>query len=216
MQVGGFGLGGVTNEVTYYLASAGKWRHLTSIPHVEQCNFGTAVLDNKLFVVGGCFNLSLQEDIHPFGFRYCPQANEWHTIAPMHRERCRFSLSVVGGCLYAVGGNTEEDEIRMDEDVSLCECYDPVRDCWDVVSSAPGHRTQHAAAAWPSAAPRLLFISGGLDRELVLASVQCFDTRTGQWQDRAPMLMPRTDHVMLTIGKYQKTSNSWKAGREKK
>ena len=60
IKVGGFGLGGITNEVTYFLASSGKWRHLTSIPHVEQCNFGTAVLDNELYVVGGCFNQSLQ------------------------------------------------------------------------------------------------------------------------------------------------------------
>lgn len=60
IKVGGFGLGGITNEVTYFLASCGKWRHLTSIPHVEQCNFGTAVLDNELYVVGGCFNQSLQ------------------------------------------------------------------------------------------------------------------------------------------------------------
>lgn len=60
IKVGGFGLGGITNEVTYFLASSGKWRHLTSIPHVEQCNFGTAVLENELYVVGGCFNQSLQ------------------------------------------------------------------------------------------------------------------------------------------------------------
>lgn len=59
-KVGGFGIGGITNEITYYLPSTGKWRHLTSIPHVEQCNFGTAVLHNDLYVVGGCFNQSLQ------------------------------------------------------------------------------------------------------------------------------------------------------------
>lgn len=60
IKVGGFGIGGITNEITYFLPSVGKWRHLTSIPHVEQCNFGTAVLDNDLYVVGGCFNQSLQ------------------------------------------------------------------------------------------------------------------------------------------------------------
>jgi hypothetical protein len=60
IKVGGFGIGGITNEITYFLPSVGKWQHLTSIPHVEQCNFGTAVLDNDLYVVGGCFNQSLQ------------------------------------------------------------------------------------------------------------------------------------------------------------
>ena len=49
----------------------GSWSPLTRIPHVECCNFGCAVLQNQLYVVGGCFNQDLQENIHPFGFRYC-------------------------------------------------------------------------------------------------------------------------------------------------
>src|SRR5258705_8617282 len=97
VKVGGFGIGGVTNDLTYFLPSVGKWRHLTTIPHVEQCNFGTAVLNNELYVVGGCFNQSLQENIHPFGFCYNPRYNKWGTMAPMQRERCRFSLNVVLG-----------------------------------------------------------------------------------------------------------------------
>lgn len=60
IKVGGFGIAGVTNEVTYYLPSIGRWKRLTTIPHVEQCNFGMAVLNNQLFVVGGCFNQCLQ------------------------------------------------------------------------------------------------------------------------------------------------------------
>lgn len=36
IKVGGFGLSGITNEVTYFLPSLKKWCHLTSIPHVEQ------------------------------------------------------------------------------------------------------------------------------------------------------------------------------------
>ena len=56
-------------QITYFLPSTGRWRHLAAVPHVECCNFGTAVLRNELFVVGGCFNQSLQEHIHPFGFR---------------------------------------------------------------------------------------------------------------------------------------------------
>ena len=69
VKVGGFGSHGVTNHITYFLPSLGRWRHLSSIPHVECCNYGCAVARNELFVVGGCFNQSLQEHIHPFGFR---------------------------------------------------------------------------------------------------------------------------------------------------
>lgn len=123
-------------------------------------------------------------------------------MAPMQRERCRFSLNVVAGRLYAVGGSNEsEDDDTHDEDVCLCECYDPATDSWESVTPTTGNRSQHAGAAWPPTSPQCLFISGGLDRDLVLSSMQCYDRRTDKWENKAPMLSPRADHVMLTIGK---------------
>lgn len=87
VNVGGFRTAGITNEITYYLPSVKKWHHLTSIPHVEQCNYGTAVKGNELYIVGGCYNVCLKEYIHPFGFRYNPMSNKWLTIAPMQQGK---------------------------------------------------------------------------------------------------------------------------------
>lgn len=196
LKVGGFGLSGVTNEITYYLPSAGRWKYLTSIPHVEQCNFGTAVLGNELYVVGGCFNQSLhQENVHPFGFRYNPLSGEWSTMAPMHRERCRFALCVARGHLYAVGGVGEVGNDGEDDDDSgqQCERYDPRTDAWVPVTSLPGSRTQHAGASWGP----YLFVSGGLDGDSVLQTLLRYDTRTDVWEAMTPMRVPRADHSMV-------------------
>jgi hypothetical protein len=46
----------VTNELSYFFTESGHWRHLTSVPHIECSNFGCAVVDNEVYVVGGCFN----------------------------------------------------------------------------------------------------------------------------------------------------------------
>ncbi|GIX76483.1 kelch-like protein 35 [Caerostris extrusa] len=119
LKVGGFGISGVTNDIAYYLSSIGKWRYLTSIPHVEQCNFGTAVLNNELYIVGGCFNQSLQENVHPFGFRYNPLTNSW-----------------------------ELGDFDVLDDNSPCEKYDPATDIWTPVAPLPGSRTQHAGTSW--------------------------------------------------------------------
>ncbi|KAK3908107.1 Kelch-like protein 26 [Frankliniella fusca] len=211
VKVGGFGLAGITNEITYFLPSAGKWKHLTTIPHVEQCNFGTAVLDNELYVVGGCFNQSLQENIHPFGFRYSPRSNKWTTISPMQRERCRFSLNVILGRLYAIGGASEMEDEIADDEVSACECYDPETDSWESVAPLPGFRTQHAGVSWtrPSDNLHWLFVSGGLDRDLVLTSMRRYDASSDTWISRAPMLTPRADHVMLSIGDRLYVCGGW-------
>ncbi|KAL1132347.1 hypothetical protein AAG570_010303 [Ranatra chinensis] len=189
-QVGGFGIGGITNEITYLQPSSGKWRHLTSIPHVEQCNFGTAVLHNDLYVVGGCFNQSLQENIHPFGFRYSPRRDAWTTMAPMQRERCRFSLNLVGGTLYAVGGVSEGEG-----SIAECERYDPSTDCWERVAPLPGASTLHAAATLDTQ----LFVSGGLDKDLVLNTMKRYDSDQDIWEMLSPMLTSRADHVMLAL-----------------
>lgn len=71
LTLGGFGTEGITNEICYFLPSKQKWFHLTKVPHIEQCNFGKAVLKNELYIVGGCYNnnTDLKEYAHPFGFR---------------------------------------------------------------------------------------------------------------------------------------------------
>nr|XP_018918256.1 PREDICTED: kelch-like protein 26 [Bemisia tabaci] len=209
VKVGGFGIAGVTNEITYYLSSVGKWRHLTTIPHLEQCNFGTCVQNNDLYVVGGCFNQSLQENIHPFGFKYSPRYNKWNTIAPMQRERCRFSLNVVADHLYAIGGASEIDVMDgVDSEVSECEKYDPETDTWESIPAMPGYRTQHAGTTWPSGGD-YLFISGGLDGDVVLDSVQRLDTRNSVWESKASLLTPRADHVMLTVNDTLYVCGGW-------
>ncbi|GAB6023767.1 hypothetical protein CHUAL_014220 [Chamberlinius hualienensis] len=195
VKVGGFGISGITNDITYYLPSQGKWCHLTSIPHVEQCKYGTAVLNNELYVVGGCFNQggSFVENIHPFGFRFNPRYNRWTTIAPLQQERCRFSLCAIAGELYAVGGTSEGNEDGS-EDFTNCEKYDPDADMWlQTAAPLPGRRTQHAGATWGDS----LFVSGGLDQDSVISSVYRYDVFEDKWEERANMLLPRADHCMV-------------------
>nr|CAH7725527.1 unnamed protein product [Callosobruchus chinensis]CAH7747782.1 unnamed protein product [Callosobruchus chinensis] len=213
LKIGGFGVCGITNEITYCFSLGNKWKHLTSIPHVEQCNFGTAVLNNELYVVGGCFNQALQENIHPFGFKYSPGYNEWYTIAPMTTERCRFTLTVLDGALFAIGGVSEEDECIF---TSECEYYEPRDDHWYSMESLPVDLSQHAAAAIDGRFSKRgrLFISGGISPEGVQNQVYSYDLATSKWSRRAPMLTPRADHVMVTIGDKLYVCGGWTEDEE--
>lgn len=193
--VGGFSSRrGMTNDILYYHLSSARWETLTSIPHIEQCNFGLAVLENNLYVVGGCFNQQMQEDTHSYGFRFMPKDCSWESIATMAQERCRFYLGVVEGHLYAIGGDPSASSNLLDDDAS-CECYDPQANEWSEIASLPGNRMQHAGAAYG----HLLFISGGLqeiDGDAV-DRVQCYNTITNSWSEKSPMLHPRADHTMF-------------------
>lgn len=183
----------------------GKWRYLTTIPHIKQSNFGVVVLNNHLYVIGGCYDISLEEYIHPFGFRYCPIKNKWETIAPLQQDRCRFSLNVVGHSLIAVGGNSEMDD-DGDRSVSTCEQYDPVADKWTYIESLPEYRTQHAGAAFGAT----LYVSGGLDLYGgVLNSLWSYYSFNEKWEKLPNMLHPRADHVMFTINRKLYVCGGW-------
>ena len=54
ITVGGFTSQGLTNSVTCYHMGHQAGHELTSVPYIDLSNPGVAMLDNELYVVGGC------------------------------------------------------------------------------------------------------------------------------------------------------------------
>ncbi|XP_017124846.1 kelch-like protein 26 isoform X2 [Drosophila elegans] len=197
LKIGGFEWKGLTNVIMCFSPTKMSWYELTAIPHIDQCNFGTAVLNNKLFIVGGAYDVCLKEYIHPFGFCYCPLRNTWMTIAPIQLDRCRFSLNAVGKQhLYAVGGilddDNSEEALRM---ISNVERYDIAQNVWTYMPSLQENRSQHAGVVVGDK----LYISGGIHLANILASMWVFDTKAEHWQELAPMPTPCCDHVLVAV-----------------
>ncbi|ALC49770.1 CG1812 [Drosophila busckii] len=208
LKIGGFECKGLTNEIMCFSPTKMKWYELTSIPHIDQCNFGTAVLNNELFVVGGAYDVCLKEYIHPFGFRYCPLRDSWVTIAPIQLDRCRFSLNAVGKQhLYAVGGIVEHDDNSEEalRRMSNVERYDIVSNTWTYMPSLQENRSQHAGVVVGDK----LYISGGIHLANILASMWCFDTSSEQWLELAPMPTPCCDHVLVAIDNHIYACGGW-------
>lgn len=197
LKVGGFTMSGITNEITYLkpCKSNAKWKYLTTVPHVEQCNFGSIVYQNQLFIIGGCFNQCMTEQVHPYGFKYDPISNSWSTIATMNSARCRFQLVSCGDMLYALGGSFD-DEFIPPTQYSPCEVYNTKSNSWkSIAPMPPSCRSQHAAVTWS----KYIYISGGLDCDTELSSVYCYDVEGQKWTEKSPMLAPRADHTMVCI-----------------
>jgi len=158
---------------------------------VECCNFGASVLHNLLYVVGGCWNQGLQENIHPFGFCYNPRQDKWTTTSAMIRERCRFTLTECGGKLYAVGGSSETGE--LEDEVSV-EVFSPDSDSWTVCRRMPGgNRTCHAAVKLREK----ILVAGGLDQDTVLDTLLEYDTVQDTWRLVTRLPRARADHSLL-------------------
>lgn len=214
IKVGGFELTGITNEITYSFPSNDNppsieqpWRYLTEIPHVKQGAFGISVLNNCIYVIGGSYDISLDnEDVHPFGFKYNPLTCEWKSIKPMNFDRCRFSLNVLEDSLIAVGGHSEGILEEQDGyNVASVEKYAPDADSWVMLTPMPEYRSQHAGSTYKNK----LFISGGIDQYgNVLDSFYEYDSTTDVWT-KICNLTPRADHVMLRVDKKIYICGGW-------
>ncbi|XP_067248045.1 kelch-like protein 42 isoform X2 [Chanodichthys erythropterus] len=135
-----------------------RWKPLANNLPPDMINvrgYGSAVLDNYLFIVGG-YRLTSQEI--SVAHCYNPCKNEWNHVAPLNQKRysslsylwfvqCKgsvsalfvsrsnFKLLAVSGKLYAVGGHC----------LGTVECYSPEQDWWTCVASLPDPLAEFSA-----------------------------------------------------------------------
>ncbi|CAI5636346.1 unnamed protein product [Oreochromis niloticus] len=112
-----------------------RWKPLANNLPPDMINvrgYGSAILDNYLFIVGG-YRMTSQEisAVHC----YNPCRNEWNQVAPLNQKRSNFKLLAVQGKLYAVGGQC----------LGTVECYSPEQDWWTCVSSMPDPLAEFSA-----------------------------------------------------------------------
>ncbi|XP_070759766.1 kelch repeat and BTB domain-containing protein 13 [Enoplosus armatus] len=116
--------------VCYLDEDNGEWRVLTHLPVSTSTTMaGVAVLDNKLYIIGGVHDVS--KKVVETGFCYNPAANTWSTIRGPRQLRYNFTLIGHEGCLYAVGG-----EYNMKALPSV-ERYRVSNGSWSLVSPLP-------------------------------------------------------------------------------
>ncbi|NXV78665.1 KLH42 protein, partial [Atlantisia rogersi] len=118
-----------------YDEQADRWLPLANNLPPDLVNvrgYGSAVLDNYLFIVGG-YRITSQEI--SAAHCYNPCLNEWSQLASMNQKRSNFKLLAVNGKLYAIGGQS----------LSNVECYNPENDWWSFVASMPNPLAEFSA-----------------------------------------------------------------------
>jgi N-acetylneuraminic acid mutarotase len=105
-----------------------KWVELASMPEVRYGHTASE-LGGLIYVTWGDFSATPDGAVLSSVFRFDPAANAWSTLAPMTSARSGHACFVLGGVLYAAGGDDGE------RTVTSCECYDVDSDSWSVQSS---------------------------------------------------------------------------------
>ncbi|XP_071779031.2 kelch repeat and BTB domain-containing protein 13 [Centroberyx gerrardi] len=107
-----------------------EWKVLTHLPISTSTTMaGVAVLNNKLYIIGGVHDVS--KKVIDTGFCYNPAGNTWSTIPSPQQLRYNFTLIGHEGCLYAIGGEYNKKAM------SSVERYRVSNGSWSFASHLP-------------------------------------------------------------------------------
>ncbi|KAM5294167.1 kelch-like protein 20 isoform 3-T3 [Glossophaga mutica] len=201
--VGGWCSGDAISSVERYDPQTNEWRMVASMSK-RRCGVGVSVLDDLLYAVGGHdgssylnsvessvvawwighrpANLEVASSIPSWGTclgcRYDPKTNQWSSdVAPTSTCRTSVGVAVLGGFLYAVGG---QDGVSC---LNIVERYDPKENKWTRVASMSTRRLGVAVAVLGG----FLYAVGGSDGTSPLNTVERYNPQENRWHTIAPM-----------------------------
>uniref|UniRef100_A0A667WEE4 Kelch-like family member 33 n=1 Tax=Myripristis murdjan TaxID=586833 RepID=A0A667WEE4_9TELE len=191
------------------IMKAMEWRQLGEMPEPPRLSHEVAVLKGLLYVIGGrkyygindILDSHLQYITYPFYAlyyhflfycicRYDPLQNSWERLADMREKRCSFSVVVLNGKLYAIGGDSQLNNVES------VECYCPTANSWSFTRPLDMPLTGHAGCVLHEQ----IFVSGGLS-----SGYQCQSSMFSYHPEKgntylANMNKPRAHHCMESLG----------------
>lgn len=159
-------------SIEQYDLRANRWTHVANMSG-QRLQFGVAVVEGKLYVVGGREGLKTLNSVECFDLK----TKTWSTLPPMSTHRHGLGVGVLEGPLYAVGGHDGWSYLNT------VERWDPQVRQWSYVASMSKQRSTVGVAVLNMK----LYAVGGRDGSSSLRSVECYDPHTNKWTNCAPM-----------------------------
>ncbi|XP_002738522.2 LOW QUALITY PROTEIN: kelch-like protein 24 [Saccoglossus kowalevskii] len=94
-------------DITFYNPIEKKWDSLPDIPF-SQTDYSVTSLDDNIYVTGGYLNDDAVADVWCFE----PTSNFWMCVTPMQNARFNHGSTSTNACIYVVGGENDEGDLR--------------------------------------------------------------------------------------------------------
>ena len=216
------GLGEVGTLESYNSATAESgWTTLSSMP-TGRAGVAVAALNGTIYALGGYNINNTAYDPATTLEAYDPINDTWlTTTTPMPTARSYLGAAVINGTLYAVGGELAQPPVHSTGIyLTTLEAYDPspanpAAAGWTMKAPMPTARYGVGAAAIGG----VLYVVGGygdvgFGSKGYLATLEAFDTVTGEWSTKASMSTARLapslvaiDGILYAVGGYSPSSN---------
>lgn len=168
-------------------AQTGWWTTKTSLPH-PQAVFGTAVVNSKIYAIGGQYRDQDQYVWLDTNYKYDSLNDNWIPRASMPTKRSTLTAVSANDKIYAIGGAASVSGGAL----STNEEFDPVSNSWTVKASMPTPRNWISAAVVNGK----VYVIGGSDNSGDIFSMnEMYDPLTDTWITKA-----QCPHARLACG----------------
>lgn len=178
--IGGWSIGSPTAVVESYDSRADRWMRPEYMldPQGARAYHGCAILDGKMYVIGGFDGLEYFNSCRCYDF----ETKQWRNIAPMNTRRCYVSVTVLNGNIYAMGGYDGHNR------QSSAEQYDPRTNQWTLLPNMNVARSDADATTLNGR----VYITGGFNGIECLNTAEIYDPEINEWSLLPPMLFRRS------------------------
>ncbi len=193
--VGGYGEQRVDRPYHHvYDPAADRWISAAPLPRGAN-HVGVAVLDGKLYAIGGF----IEQNRKPHDECFVFEAEGWRKIASLPRPCGAIGCVALGGRLHAVGGAIG-DTFDAKQSVNWHLAYDPKSDRWEERRPFPTARDHTGVVAVDG---RIHLIGGRVDSFYTNSNLHhAYDPKADTWEPRAPFPTARSGHgAVLYRGK---------------
>ena len=193
-EKGTFGL----STVEVYDPKNNSWQRLADMP-TPRLQAGAAVVDGKIYVVGGYSVIDRHMKILKVVEVYDPQTDTWVRKQDMSIPRRQFGIGVVAGKIYAIGGENFFD-FEKPQRLDQMEVYDPVSDTWVKRADLPTRRDEVKVAVVRDT----IYVIGGfgwppVGLGAVLTTIEAYQPKTNCWREKSDMPNSKTDFSTVVV-----------------
>ena len=168
-------------------AETGCWTTKTSLPH-PQAVFGAAVVNGKIYAIGGQYRDQDQYVWLDTNYEYDPLNDSWIPRTSMPTKRSTLTAVSANDKIYAIGGAASASGGAL----STNEEFDPVSNSWTVKASMPTPRNWISAAVVNGK----VYVIGGSDNSGSIFSMnEMYDPLTDTWTTKT-----QCPHARLACG----------------
>ncbi|XP_046561198.1 LOW QUALITY PROTEIN: kelch-like protein 2 [Haliotis rubra] len=155
--------------------------------HADNASVGSQVSPRPgdILAIGGFHKGAKDKDVQAKDIeRYSTLENQWKYYTGLPEARQHHAVAMLFGKLYLIGGSDPKKSKKAPVPTNTCFTFDPASGEWSKIAPLKTARMYHSAI---SLFGMLYAIGGQTDKNKVLSTVDCYNSKTDSWHNSAEM-----------------------------